>query len=262
MLRELEKYPMPKIYSVIRTTVLAAGILILAVGLWLDVEWFPHSLSPVFYIINIFPGFMLMGSWFFASSLASKFPQRYWVWTFFGFGILVTLFGLILALYANFGVAMIMGVTTPIRDTAQYEEILEYDDDELVSHFPPHIPGNATKVAFYYSPPFMQGGSHLQLHCKLPSPQIDAVLEEYLPAARQIQDGTGNVLESSNEQSYIPSTSLFYEENSETVPMPEDFLVLILDAEPYESGNWNHGYIYGVAVSAERQEVIYWTERW
>ena len=247
---------MPKIYSTIRTIILVAGILILAVGIWLNVQWFPHHLTTVFYVINILPRFSLIASCF----LASRFSQK--TWAVMGLGIFVAFLGIVLAFYANFGAAMIVGATTPIRDTAQYEKILAYYDEELVAHFPTHIPDDATRVTFYYLPPFMQGGAHLQLRCKLPSFQIDAMLQKYLSTAKQIQNSTGDIVESSNEQGYIPSPSFFYEENSETVSIPEDLLVLILDAEPYEPGNWNHGYSCGVAVSTEKQEVIYWAERW
>jgi hypothetical protein len=243
-------------YSIIRTALLVAGVLVLAVGLWLDVQWFSYHLTTLFYVINVLPGLLLIGS----GILASKSPQRNW--RFIGLGIFGAFVSLVFAFYANFGAAMIIGATTPVRDPARYEEILgDYDNEKLVTHFPPHIPNDATQVTFYYSPPFLQGGSLLKLHCKLPSPQVDAVLQEYLPAAREIRSGTGDVLESS-EPGYVPTVLFFYEEDSEIVPVPEDFLVLILDAEPYEPGDWNHGYIYGVAVSTERQEVIYWTERW
>jgi hypothetical protein len=107
-----------------------------------------------------------------------------------------------------------------------------------------------------------QGGALLKLHCELPAPQVDAVLQEYLPAAREIRNGTGDILEPSSELGYVPAVSFFYEENFQVVPVPQDFLVLILDAEPHEPGNWNHGYIYGLAVSTERQQVIYWMKRW
>jgi len=46
-------------------------------------------------------------------------------------------------------------------------------------------------------------------------------------------------------------------ENGKSFDIPDDFLVFYL--ENSESPDWS-GYVYGVAVSLERQEVIYWAE--
>jgi hypothetical protein len=256
---------MPRIYSIIRTIILIVGILILAVGIWLDVTWLPHHLTTAFYVANVLPGLLLIGTWY----LAPKSSDRPWaIARSVGFGVFVAIVALVFAVFLNFGAGLIVGATTPVRDIARYEETLkdygEYFGEELVAHFPSHIPDNATRVTFYYLPSFLQGGSLLRLRCRLPSSQIDAVLHEYVPNAKQIQTSTGSILESSTRLDPIPvsRTWILSEEDSEMAHEPEGFLLLILGGEPYQPEDWNHGETYGVAVSTERQEVIYWSEFW
>jgi hypothetical protein len=144
---------MPRGHSVIRTIVLIAGILILAVGLWLDVTWLPHRLTATFYLVNVFPGLWLIGVWFLAPKSSDR-PRAFA--GFIGFGVFVAFVVLVFAVFLNFGAGLIVGATTPMRDVARYEETLtdygEYCGEELVAHFPSHIPGNATQVTFYYLP--------------------------------------------------------------------------------------------------------------
>jgi hypothetical protein len=227
---------------------LLAGMLLLAGGLWLNIRWLAQKPSPVLYLINFGPGLILILVWF----LASQFPgQRGW---FIVPGALLTLAALVFVYFANGVVGYIVASTTPIFDVNQYETIVQSYDPKLTQHFPPQIPGNATEVKFYYEPAFLQGGSYLQLRCKLPAGEIAALLDRYLPIAKEVRSG--------NETGFnaaIPLTS-FYGETQ----LPEDFRILILGGEPYKTNpvDWNHGYTYGLAISTQRQEVIYYADYW
>lgn len=115
-------------------------------------------------------------------------------------------------------------------------------------------------MRFYYQPKFLQGSAALQLCCKLPPTEVDSILELYLSTVRQVENGTGDVIKAEDEQNPLRGALFRDERNKDFAPLPEDFLILILDATPPE--NWNHGCSRRVAVSTKRQEVIYWAECW
>jgi hypothetical protein len=142
----------------------------------------------------------------------------------------------------------------PTTDISKYEELLHDYSSELTQHFPDHIPENATQVRFYYLPAFMQGGSFLQLRCKLPLGEVNALLTRYRPIARQV--GTSAQIQASAK---IPLTSFEGQTN-----LASDFQILILGGEPGKTNpvDWNHGYTYGLAISIQRQEVIYYADYW
>ena len=242
--------------------VLIAGIAILMLGLGLDVVWFLRDprVAPL-HVINVLPGLLLLTVWY----LASAFPRRRWL--LLGLGLLVTLLGVGFTILVNLGAAAWEAATTSVDDVARYEAVLGdlgHPNERLVAHFPVHIPENATQVMFYYLPAFLQGGANLQLRCKLPSSEVDSVLQRYLATAQQVQNSRGDVIEAKGDYHPLPTPSFRNEDDSGFAPLPEGFLVLVLDAKPYRTDpvDWNHGYSYGVAVSTERQEVIYWAEYW
>lgn len=148
--------------------------------------------------------------------------------------VLLLVTGLAFILFLSLGV-LFKNTSEPVQDPSRYEEVLaEYDGGpEVIAHFPSHIPETATEVALYYMPRVLQGGSRFRLSYKLPSSELETIVEQYRPIAHQIKDGR----RSSN--------------------IPEDFEVFYLDDS--DSPNWN-GYAYGVAISMERQEIIYWAE--
>lgn len=227
---------------------LLASVLLLAGGLWFNIQWIAQKPSPVLYLINFAPGLILIGAWF----LASRFPrQRGW---FIVPGVLLTLAAIVFAYFTNGIVGYIVASTTPIFDVNQYEAIVQSYGPKLTPHFPPHIPSDATGVKFYYEPAFLQGGSYLQLRCRLPADEIAALLEQYLPIAKEVR--SSNEMAVNND---IPLTSFYGE-----MQLAGDFRILILGGEPYKTNpvDWNHGYTYGLAISTQRQEVIYYADYW
>jgi len=146
--------------------------------------------------------------------------------------LLVT--GLAFALLTSRICTLFKSASEPVQDPARYEEVLaEYDGGpKAVAHFPPHIPETAAAVELYYTRRFLQGGSCLRLRYRLPLSELEAVTQQYRSIAQHI-------------------------ENGKPFDIPDDFQVFYL--ENSESPDWN-GYAYGVAVSLERQEVIYWAE--
>jgi hypothetical protein len=121
-----------------------------------------------------------------------------------------------------------------ICDSLSYAEALEeYDGGpETIAHFPPSIPVQAKQVSCQYERRFLQGGPSLRVSYKLSVSELEVLQEQYRSVAKRIEDG-------------VPFR------------IPEGFEVFYLSDS--DSPDWN-GYIYGVAISVEHQEVIYWVE--
>jgi hypothetical protein len=235
---------------------LFTGLLVVSAGLWLDAVWFVHKLTLEFYAINLAPGLILLITWYFAAAASSR------RWLLIGFGLVIASLFAVYAVLMNFGVMIAVSATTPVVDAARYKDIrADYNQRSLATHFPTDIPPNATQVTFYYLPHFLQGGSHLQLRYRLPQAEVSAILSQYESLAKQIETGAGDVLKAADQQD-LPVPQFRNESNTDFAALSNDFLVFVLDAQPYQPADWNHGYSYGLAVSTKRQEVIYWAEYW
>jgi len=237
---------------------LFVGVLTLIGGVWLNLRSFRQfpNMTLTGYLINLLPGLLLLLSWI----LAARFHK--WRWLLIGLGLLVALLASGVALILHSVGEYLMAVTTPEQDVGKYEEILASYPEAWVAHFPRQVPENATRVRFYYLPAFLQGGSSLQLHCRLPESEVDFLLEQYQPVAKKTENGLGEIITAVDKQIDFPSTRFHSQENSESGHLPADFLVLTLGGEPFEAEDWNHGHIYGIAISTLRQEVTFWAEYW
>ncbi len=230
-----------KNWGLVLVSVLLAG------GLWVSIQWSALEPAPVIYLFYVAPALIFLLAWL----LASRFPRkRDW---FIESGVVLTILAICFVFVGNSFMASMM----PMRDVNQYEAIVHEAivhgyGHELTEHFPPHIPSNAREVKFYYEPGFLQGGSLLQLRCKLPADEIATLRDRYLPLAKRVYSGSA-----------IPITS-FYNEKQIPGDLPQDFQILILGGKPYKTNpvDWNHGYTYGLAISTQRQEVIYYADEW
>ena len=113
------------------------------------------------------------------------------------------------------------------------DALAEYDGgSETVAHFPPRIPEQATQVNCQYERRFLQGGSSFSVSYKLSINELIVLQEQYRLVAKSVDD-------------------------SPTFRFPNSFEVYYLN-DP-DASDWN-GYSYGVAISIELQEVIFWVE--
>lgn len=150
---------------------------------------------------------------------------------------------------------MFEDMTRPVINLDQYERILNHKS-ALTAHFPEHIPPDAVEVHFYYLPAFMQGGSELLLRYRTSSSYPDALLRKYSSAAIEVINGPA----SKSQSTSFPHALTGWINSVGYDVLPDDFQVLILGTSRPE--DWNHGYSYGLAVSHQRQEVLYWAETW
>ncbi len=236
---------------------LGAGILLLVFGLWIDVQWFSAKPSPTLYLINLLPGLLLIFVWYRASKTVDR------RWSVIVLGVLITLVVSFFVVFLNLSAGAFLASTTTITDVSQYDEIRQQmGDSELTQHFPSSIPENASDVKFEYLPKFLQGGAHIQLRLQLPQNEIADLLKEYRSKAKFNFVG-GDRYEHSNEPSGVPTT-YFHTSGIDDRSFPDTYEIFVLNAQPGGTPDfqWNHGYSYGVVISLEKSEIIYWAEYW
>lgn len=169
---------------------------------------------------------------------------------------------------ATVAVEWLINGASEVTNVRKYDEILDtrwnsYPD--LVSHFPRPIPVDARVIRFSFRPAFMQGGAHVQLRCSLPPEQIE---ERYTYFARKKTRSFfgGDTTDHMNMKDGMPTTS-FYTADTKDRSFPDDYEIMIFDQVVTEESRpagiyWNHGRCHGVAISKQRNEIVYWAEFW
>lgn len=154
-------------------------------------------------------------------------------------------------------------------DINNYSKILaEWKRSGLIDHFPEAIPEDATDVLFSASPAILQGGAWIQVRIRLSAQETRKIYDNAKKISRQHHDG-------GNSSSYMSGTpgsvenrlasTYFYTSGSKDDSFPPDYRVFIFDARSSKQNSnpdWNHGTSRGVAISLERNEVVYWAESW
>lgn len=237
--------------------ILIVGVLLLLFGFWIDVLWIPDHPAGWLYFLNLLPGVLLLLTWY----LASKYSKTRWVIIIAG--ILISFVVSSFAVFFNVIGGAFVAATKPVTDVTQYKEIREQmGDSELTHHFPLSIPENAKNVQFEYLPKFLQGGGHFQLRMELPQSEINELIAKFQPQAKYKFIG-GDRSDHSNMEGGVPTT-YFYTSGTDEYSFDDSYEILVLNAEAGGTPDfqWNHGYSYGVVISLEKSEIIYWAEYW
>jgi hypothetical protein len=182
--------------------------------------------------------------------------------------LLVTLFFSVAAMWE---LLTLRAANAPITDLAQYQTILAQlrkpnalsAGMNMLAYFPPAIPGDAQNPRMFYRPQYWQSGTVLQLRYQLPPDQIAAIQAQVSPIARQTTQGSTDEFSEVNSHHGLP-TADFSVTDKPGAALPDDFSVYVVDAgsRPPPVEPWGSGYCYGVAISPQRSEVIYWLEDW
>jgi hypothetical protein len=236
---------------------LIVGLMLLVYGLWINFQWLSAQPSAGLYLVNLSPGASILLTWYLVSQNAQKY------WGAIAFGILITVIIAFFAFESNIAARRMLVATTPDTEQAEYREVRDrLGDSDLVRHFPPTIPNNATNSEFVYFGGFMQGGAFIQLRLQLPPGEVAKLLQEYHSKAKYQFIG-GDTSAHANEPKGVPTT-YFYTSGTDDRSFPNNYETLVLDAQPggAPDSEWNHGYSYGVVISLEHSEIIYWAEDW
>jgi hypothetical protein len=229
-------------------------------GIWTDITFISKSLSVFFYLTNLIPGILLLSIWY----LAFKYPNNQDL--IINLGVPGTLLFSLFIFLINVKTGVFTkanGAIGQITDITRYTEIRkEMGDSELARHFPTSIPENAQNVKFEYTPGFLQGGETFQLRMKLPDDEIDNLYKEFRHESTHIFIG-GETNDHANAPGGIPTT-FFYTGDTEYQSFPDDYEIMVLNAKPEGTPKfqWNHGFSYGVAISQQKSEIVYWSEYW
>jgi hypothetical protein len=178
------------------------------------------------------------------------------VFAFLGIAVLALL---------GFGAFVFFSFPHETHRLGKYPEPLAAWDRGLVGHFPTAIPADASLKKFSHFPAFLQGGAHIQLRLRLPPEHIRQLYTRFATQRTKSFFG-GDINRHMNEKEGMPTT-FFSTGDTDDHSFPTDYEVMIFDSVLPESERppgfgWNHGRSHGVAISTNRNEIIYWAESW
>lgn len=137
----------------------------------------------------------------------------------------------------------------------------EWTPTGLVAHFPNPLPPAASNLKLSAFPGFMQGGAWFQVRFSLPADEVSKVYDDAAKAAKDFYDGGDRVKAVNSKKGGLAGTS-FHTSEDKQADFPDDYRVFVFDAESFGDNSWNHGRSHGVVVSRQRNDVIYYAERW
>jgi len=159
----------------------------------------------------------------------------------------------------------------PVTTRYAYQPILKYrwENKNIVEHFPTKIPDEAKNIKFYYRAGLMQGGTAIELRMQMSQRAFDSIVHKHRAMAKLILDHLGKDNETkSQEKIYFEPPLMFYTvsraeltDEYEIGPLPDGYEIFLLHSKKYER-YWNHGKTAGIAVSQDRNEIIYWAAVW
>ena len=152
----------------------------------------------------------------------------------------------------------IQEATTVTTDIGKYERVLKlagYPNNQLIKYFPNKIPGSAKNIVFSYCPAFLQGGENFDLKFETDSESINNYSDKFSKKAKWVGKWSDNKTENNRIM-----TGTFGMIDYDV--LPEDFTMYLFDSKPYHPNDWNHGYLSVVAVSKQRNEIIFHSEQW
>lgn len=235
------------------------GILLLLFGAWMS-SWYDRFFKPPSwqYVVNFLPGIVLASTAFFANRI-KRWRVVFIIACVVFFLVAIVLIGLI-----NCGLAFGLSVK-PETNPADYQDALKYlgyPERPYLQHFPVPTPKNATDVSFHWTKHFLQGSMDFQLRFTLPPAEIESLLEQSMK--RKAKNPEGREPTSRVEP---PWYGLWAGETEPASEWPEDFQIIVFrygHAGHYRDPTYPTGqsYGYGVAISQQRNEIVYWVEEY
>lgn len=162
------------------------------------------------------------------------------------------------AAFVAFIVIMVSTATTVTTDIDKYQKVLKlnsYPDNSLIQYFPDKIPNNAENIKFRYHPAFLQGGEVFVLKFETDSDSI----KSYSELSSQKAQWIGKTNDSLAEKNGI---FLGEFDSAGYTELPKDFTIYLFESKPYKPHDWNHGQLCLVAISEQRNEIIFLADKW
>ena len=140
--------------------------------------------------------------------------------------------------------------TTFVYDVTKYESILkewkEFAPD-MVNHFPEAIPPDAQNTEFYFQPGFLQMGSRIELRYKSTPGNIKSLYEQFSKLKTHANQGEILLVH------FVTGRN-----NADIIELGEDWVAMHFEECP--DNLREHTKEYGVMISREKNEIIYWAE--
>ena len=149
-------------------------------------------------------------------------------------------------------------------DTKKYPALITaWTPTGLVAHFPNPLPATASNIKLSAFPGFLQGGAWFQVRLTLSPAEVSKAYDDASKIAKDFYDG-GTVYTSLNSKTNgLPGTSFHTSDIEKQSEFPADYRIFVFAAQdaggtpPFQSGK-----CYGVVISKQRHEVIYYAEKW
>lgn len=203
---------------------------------------------------NIGPIFLFLPPFIFSIGylLLLKFTKKWIATSCFILGMISVLLAGLMSLCGD----MWMMATIPVTDIRKYERLMPNQKTDVDQHFPRKIPKDATNISFYYLPKFLMGDGHIQLRLKRPSEEIKKLYQEF--SSKKIKSFTGSDADKRDELYLAFHTSGSKDINK----FPSDYEIMLLGEYSDQGKHGGHGDQYGVAISLEKSEIVYWLDMW
>jgi|GEM_PF-429514 hypothetical protein len=176
-------------------------------------------------------------------------------------GTLTIFLGFVFGLMALITVSctLINDATANVTDVGSYDRVMKLScfQQYLIADFPDKLPADAENTKLYYSPfAIGQGGQKIAVGFQARTDTIDSYIEIFSREAIWI--GKEN---STEAHQYGVFTGEFSCLEGSSSGLPRDYKVYVTSCKPY-SVDWNHGENSLVAISKERNEILFLASKW
>jgi len=137
-----------------------------------------------------------------------------------------------------------------ITDISKYERVLSFTgdpNDPLTNFFPEKIPDDARNIEFSYIPAFM----HLSLRFETDKASIEKYSNKFSNKAIWIGKPDG-----SEAEKYGVISVFDYKD------LPSDLTIYVIYSRPYHPNDWNHGARSLIAISKQKNEILFLADSW
>ncbi len=141
--------------------------------------------------------------------------------------------------------------------------ITDWTPSGLIAHFPNPLPPSASNVKLSAFPGCLQGGAWFQVRFTLPAAEISKAYDDATKTAKKFYDGGGKFKSTNSPKNGLPGTNFHTSDNPKESKFPEDYRIFVFAAQsPGGNPPWQSGKSYGIVISKQRNEVIYYAENW
>lgn len=172
--------------------------------------------------------------------------------------LFVVVFGL--TMFITVPCMLIHDAVAVVTDIESYERVIKYScfQQNLIADFPDKLPKDAEDAKLYYSPfAIGQGGQEIAVGFRASADTIDGYLNRFSQGAGWV--GTESDATATRHGVFRGTFSCI---EGSVSGLSEDFKVYVISGKPYKSGDWNHGEISLVAISEEKNEILFWASKW